>query len=85
MWESLEQGKDMCRYTKIPLATEWKVDQRRWARGWGLKDVAGAGHWVKEEGVGAEMLRGLKGWTAGGLWADIQDEAHGREPRGGRL
>lgn len=42
--------------------TEWGVDQRRWHRGWGLREVARVGHWGKEEG--AEMLRRWKGWTA---------------------
>lgn len=47
--------------------------------------MARAGHWGKEEGAGAEMLRRLKRWAAveGRGKGGIQDEVHGSGPRTG--
>lgn len=49
------------------------------------EEVARVGQWGKEEGVGAEMLRSLTGWTAARKLreGDIQKEADGTGLRTG--
>lgn len=58
MWESLEQGKDMCRYTKIPLATEWKVDQRGGPEDGGSRTWQGQGTGLRRRGWGQRCSGG---------------------------